>query len=101
MTSVNVPAHAFVFNSNIKLPFDGISLNYFKFIYIIFVLFLKIYCGTLIVPPSQWKRGGTVFHANANNTISAASNTPKPNKWLYSNPTPFISLNFFKNNQIN
>lgn len=41
-------------------------------------------------PASQWYRAGTVFHCFANATMAPASNTPNPNKWLNSNPTPFI-----------
>lgn len=45
---------------------------------------------SMIAPASQWYRGGTLRHCLANVTIAPASNTPKPNKWLNSSPTPFI-----------
>ena len=41
-------------------------------------------------PASQWYRGGTERQLAASAVMAPASNTPKPNKWLNSNPTPFI-----------
>lgn len=53
-------------------------------------------------PPWQWYLAGTVCHCRARETIPPASSTPNPNKWLNSNPTPFIvhwNLRLASNNE--